>query len=59
MLFLGRRLRSWLDCLKPNVAGTVNSLQEAQQLQRQQHLKGRQFDVGESALVRDYRRGGG
>lgn len=57
MLFLGRRLRLRLDCLKPSVAGIVHRSQEAQQLQRQQHAKERQFVVGDSVLVRDYRRG--
>ena len=56
MLFLGCRLRSRLDCLKPSVAGAVHSSQEAQQQQRQQHSKDRQFDAGESVLVHDYRR---
>lgn len=57
MLFLGRRLRSRLDCLKPSVAGAVHRSQDAQQQRRQHHAKDRQFEVGESVLVRDYRKG--
>lgn len=46
MLFLGRRLCSRLDCLKPSVAGIVHSSHEAQKLLCQQHTKDRQFVVG-------------
>ena len=37
MLFIGRRLRSRLDFLKPSVAGTVHRSQDAQQQRRHQH----------------------
>ncbi|XP_041962465.1 uncharacterized protein K02A2.6-like [Alosa sapidissima] len=57
MLFLGRRLRSRLDFLKPSVAGAVHRSQDAQQQRRQRHSRARQFDVGEPVLVRDYRKG--
>ncbi|XP_030608895.1 uncharacterized protein K02A2.6-like [Archocentrus centrarchus] len=57
MLFIGRKLRSRLDFLKPSMAGTVHQSQEAQQQRRQLHSKQRQFELGEPVLVRDYRRG--
>ena len=57
MLVLGRRLRSRLDFLKPNIAGTVHRSQDAQQQRRHQHSKDRQLDVGEPVRVRDYRKG--
>ncbi|XP_051784745.1 uncharacterized protein K02A2.6-like [Erpetoichthys calabaricus] len=57
MLFLGRKLRSWLDFLKPSVAGVVHRSQDAQQECHQPHSKDRQFDIGEPVLMRDYRKG--
>ncbi|KAK7882126.1 hypothetical protein WMY93_028300 [Mugilogobius chulae] len=57
MLFLGRKLRSRLDFLKPSVSGAVHQSQDAQRQRRQLHSKGRQFDVGVAVLVRDYRKG--
>ncbi|RXN04227.1 putative protein K02A2.6-like protein [Labeo rohita] len=57
MLFLNRKLRTRLDLLKPSLARTVNQSQEAQQLRRQEHAKSREFCVGDSVLVRDYRKG--
>ena len=57
MLFIGRRLRSRLDFLKPTVAEVVHQSQDVQRQRRQQHSKDRQFDIGEPVLVRDYRKG--
>ncbi|XP_034027378.1 uncharacterized protein K02A2.6-like, partial [Thalassophryne amazonica] len=57
MLFIGRKLHSRLDFLKPNVAGAVPQSQEAQQQRRQLHSKQRQFEGGEPVLDHDYRRG--
>ncbi|XP_051782565.1 uncharacterized protein K02A2.6-like [Erpetoichthys calabaricus] len=57
MLFLGRKLRSRLDFLKPNIAGVVHRSQDAQQERRQPHSKDRRFELGEPVLVRDYRKG--
>ncbi|XP_063060460.1 uncharacterized protein K02A2.6-like [Engraulis encrasicolus] len=57
MLFIGRKLRSRLDFLKPSVAGAVHQSQQAQQQRCQLHSKQRQFAVGEPVLVLDYRRG--
>ncbi|XP_048084302.1 uncharacterized protein LOC125284409 [Alosa alosa] len=51
MLFLGCRLRSRLDFLKPSVAGAVHRSQDAQQQRRQRHSRARQFDVGEPGLI--------
>ncbi|XP_039620150.1 uncharacterized protein K02A2.6-like [Polypterus senegalus] len=55
MLFMGRKLRSRLDVLKPNVASTVSQSQDVQLLHS--NRKSRQFNVGDPVLVRDYRRG--
>uniref|UniRef100_A0AAV2KT32 Integrase catalytic domain-containing protein n=1 Tax=Knipowitschia caucasica TaxID=637954 RepID=A0AAV2KT32_KNICA len=57
MLFTKRTLRTRLDILKPSVTGVVHQSQVAQQQRRQQRSKARHFAVGESVLVRDYRRG--
>ncbi|CAI5682743.1 unnamed protein product [Oreochromis niloticus] len=57
ILFIGRKLRSRLDFLKPSVAGAVRRSQDAQQQCRQQHSRDRRFTVGEPVLVRDYRKG--
>ncbi|KAL7839170.1 hypothetical protein SRHO_G00258280 [Serrasalmus rhombeus] len=57
MLFIGRKLRSRLDFLKPSVARAVHQSQEAQQQRRWLHSKQRQFAVGEPVLLRDYRKG--
>ncbi|KAL7843904.1 hypothetical protein SRHO_G00224430 [Serrasalmus rhombeus] len=57
MLFIGRKLRSRLDFLKPSVARAVHQSQEDQQQRRWLHSKQRQFAVGEPVLVRDYRKG--
>lgn len=58
MLFLHRRLRTRLDLLKPNVKWTVEQAQQAQCSCRALHAKDRDFCVGDSVLVRDYRKGG-
>ncbi|XP_025758532.1 uncharacterized protein K02A2.6-like [Oreochromis niloticus] len=57
ILFIGHKLRSRLDFLKPSVAGAVRRAQDAQQQCRQQHSRDRQFTLGEPVLVRDYRKG--
>lgn len=57
MLFIGCKLRSRLDFLKPSVAGAVRQSQDAQRQCRQQHSRDRRFTVGEPVLVRDYRKG--
>lgn len=57
MLFLHRRLRTRLDLLKPSVKLTVEHAQKAQCSYRSFHAKDRDFHVGDSVLVRDYRRG--
>ncbi|XP_048854231.1 uncharacterized protein K02A2.6-like [Brienomyrus brachyistius] len=57
MLFVGRKLRSRLDFLKPSVAGAVHQSQGAQQQRRLQRSKERQFGAGVPVLVRDYRKG--
>ncbi|XP_059413408.1 uncharacterized protein K02A2.6-like [Carassius carassius] len=57
MLFLHRRLRTRLDLLKPSVANVVDQAQKTQCSYRSVHSKHREFDVGDSVLVRDYRRG--
>eukprot|EP00079_Xenopus_tropicalis_P016020 XP_004914327.1 PREDICTED: uncharacterized protein K02A2.6-like [Xenopus tropicalis] len=58
MLFLHRRLRTRLDLIKPSVKQTVEQAQEVQCSYRALHAKERDFGVGDSVLVRDYRRGG-
>lgn len=57
MLFLHRRLRTRLDLLKPSVKLTVEHAQKVQCSYRSLHAKDRDFHVGDSVLVRDYRRG--
>lgn len=57
MLFLHRRLRTRLDLLKPSVKETVEQAQNVQCSYRSLHAKHRDFHVGDSVLVRDYRRG--
>ncbi|KAL7891832.1 hypothetical protein AOLI_G00013080 [Acnodon oligacanthus] len=52
MLFMGRKLRSRLDLLKPDVTSEVEKAQEVQCTRREIHAK-----VGDKVLVRDY--GGG
>ncbi|XP_051962904.1 uncharacterized protein K02A2.6-like [Xyrauchen texanus] len=57
MLFLHRRLRTRLDLLKPSVKLTVEQAQKVQCSYHALHAKHRDFNVGDSVLVRDYRRG--
>lgn len=54
VLFMGRSLRSHLDLLKPNLRRDVSKKQSSQ-IKKQSPL--RTFEVGQSVLARDYRKG--
>ena len=53
----GRSLRSHLDLLRPDVAAKVHAAQSRQKIQRDQHSRMRQVEVGDSVNVRNYCRG--
>ena len=54
-LMLGMLLRNRLDLLKPNLAREIREKQQ-EQVERSQKGNDRRLEVGESVLVRDYRR---
>ncbi|KAI4899548.1 hypothetical protein NFI96_026864 [Prochilodus magdalenae] len=59
MLFFCLRLCTRLDLLKPSLAAVVSQAQETQCSYRAKLSKQRKFEVGDSVLVRAYRRGEG
>ncbi|KAL7884462.1 hypothetical protein AOLI_G00072320 [Acnodon oligacanthus] len=56
MLFMGRKLHSRLDLLKPDVTSEVEKAQLVQCTRREVHAKARSFKIGDKVLVRDYGR---
>ena len=52
-LLFGRRPRSRLDLVRPNLAKHVRTQQEQQKLHRDQHSKVRKFSVGDAVYVCD------
>ena len=56
-LFMKRPLRSRLDLLRPAVKSRVQAKQADQKRYHDVHSKGRQFDIGQSVLVRNLRDG--
>ena len=56
-LLLGRRPRSLLDNLKPDVSAHVRRQQEHQKLHHDTHTSDRQFDVGDQVFVRQFSQG--
>ena len=58
-LLMGRRLRTLLDRVRPNVADRVQSRQAQQKLHHDRHSRFAEFSVGEAVLARDFANGGG
>ncbi len=56
-LLLGRRPRSHLDLLHPNIAERVRSSQERQKSGHDLRAKSRTFKVGDTVLVRNFAKG--
>ena len=56
-LLMGRRLRSRLDLLKPNVAQRVEEKQRRQQADHDRHCRVRSFSEGEKVFVKNNRPG--
>ena len=55
-LLMGRKLRSRLDLVKPNLAKRVKEKQLSQKQTHDKHCKERFFSEGEEVFARDYRR---
>ena len=53
-LLMGRRLRSWLDLLKPDLAAMVENNQLKQKLNRDGKQPYRVFNKGESVYIQDF-----
>ena len=56
-LLMGRRLRTALDCIKPDLDRRVEKEQERQKKSHDQHSKRRAFNVGDMVYARNYRPG--
>lgn len=56
-LLLGRRPRSHLDLLKPDIATRVQGKQYDQKTQHDLHSKGRTFQVGDTVFARNFSSG--
>ena len=56
-LMLGRRLRTRLDQLKPDLSSRVRQQQCKQKEQHDMHSHGRQFTVGDIVWVKNFREG--
>ena len=56
-LLMGRKLRSRLDLIKPNLVRRVHDKQGEQQRHHDQHTKQRTFAVGERVYVKNHRGG--
>ena len=54
-LFFSRRLRTRLDLLRPDLSRKTASKQSEQKMQHDMHAKERNFEVGESVLVENFR----
>lgn len=56
-LLLGRRPRSLLDNLKPDISAHVRRQQERQKLNHDTHVSDRQFNVSDQVFVRQFSQG--
>ena len=56
-LFLGRRIRTRLDLVKPNLERRVCEKQADQKQQHDQHVRLREFTIGQQVMVRNMRPG--
>ena len=54
-LFFSRRLRTRLDLLRPDLGRKTASKQSEQKMQHDMHAKERNFEVGKSVLVENFR----
>ena len=54
---MGRRLRTALDCIKPDLDRRVEKEQERQNKSHDQHSKCRAFNIGDMVYARNYRPG--
>ena len=53
-LLLGRRPRSVLDLMKPDLSSKVQQKQEAQKVHHDKSAKHRQFQIGDAVYVKDF-----
>lgn len=56
-LFLGRKLRSRFDLLRPDLATKVGRKQDKQKESHDQHAVDRHFTIGQSVYVKNFARG--
>ncbi|XP_065906439.1 uncharacterized protein [Dysidea avara] len=56
-LLLGRRIRSHLDQLQPNLTNRVSTRQQAQKKNHDSHAKFRSLQVGDSVFVTNFNNG--
>ena len=54
---MGRRLRSHLDLLSPNVAGRIFSKQQGQKVGHDKTARQRKFRVGDNVFIRNFSSG--
>ena len=54
-LFLKRDLRTRMDLLKPNCHDQVVQSQSSQSIHHDQHARGRELDIGQAVMIRDFR----
>ena len=53
-LMFGRRVRTHLDLMKPNLVSRVQLKQQRQQLEHGMHTKERSFEVGDTVFVQNF-----
>ena len=53
-LLMGRRPRSLLDVVRPDLSKTVRQHQESQKCQHDRHAKTRQFSMGDTVFIRNF-----
>ena len=53
-LLMGRRPRSLLDVVRPDLSKTVRQHQESQKRQHDRHAKIRQFSMGDTVFIRNF-----
>ena len=53
-LLMGRRPRSLLDVVRPDLSKTVRQHQESQKRQHDRHAKTRQFGMGDAVFIRNF-----
>ena len=53
-LLMGRRLRTHLDCIRPNLAARISKAQFRQKTHHDRSSKERQFSIGDNVLVRNF-----